>query len=293
MGRQDDECRSVGKDRVARPEQPREVGLQTPRPAGRVVAEARWIEDQPVVAVAAARLTLGEPDSIVGDPADRRIRQSVELGIPPGPGDRRSAGVEMDDPGACPGGGERAPARVGEQVEDLGRSLGRPRASADRRSRTRSRPARGSSRPGRRREADLEPEASYLGRPRLLDVGHDRRPAARSAVRGLEACRGPAPGVRSAGREPTLARCRPVDQPRAEALEPAQLADIDELIAGSVVHPGILPEGDAGTGTDRHSMSYRLTSAGTTWIGGRGDMSMTGIDRRPDWRAGWPLEWPR
>ncbi len=118
----DHEGRLRAKERHRRLEESAEVAVELPV-AGRTAAERRWIQQQSVVEAAAPPLAVDESPGVLVDPADGR--DVVQGGVLAGPADGRTGGVDVGDPRARLGEGHRGAARVGEQVEDLGRGAGR------------------------------------------------------------------------------------------------------------------------------------------------------------------------
>ena len=94
--------------------------LQPPHLALGPAAELGRIEQDAVVAAAAADFAGGEFGGVVDDPADRAVGHSRQFGIAPAALDRFLRRIDMDQPRAGVGQGQRADPGVAEQVEDLG-----------------------------------------------------------------------------------------------------------------------------------------------------------------------------
>ena len=99
---------------------------QTPYLAVRAVSVAGRVEDHGVVAMGASQFAAGEFRRVLGDPADRRAGQPGTLGVAPGPLDHVSRRVDVRDLRPGRGTRERAPARIGEQVQHPDRLGARP-----------------------------------------------------------------------------------------------------------------------------------------------------------------------
>ena len=84
------------------------------------MAVGRRIEDDAVVAVAAARLAPGEFHGVLHHPAD--TVQAAVLHVAAGPGDDLPDGVQVGHVSAGRLGGKRRRAGVGEEVEHAGRA---------------------------------------------------------------------------------------------------------------------------------------------------------------------------
>ena len=112
--------RPPGRQLAAQRQQPRQVLRQPPHLAPRAVAVAGRIEDHGVVAVAAFQLPLDELHRVLDDPADRGVGQAGKLGVAACPGHDVLGRVDVDHFGPGRGRRQRAPAGVGEQVEDFG-----------------------------------------------------------------------------------------------------------------------------------------------------------------------------
>ena len=104
-------------------EQGHEVAIHQPSTivvAARAVPVGRGIDDEPVIAAAAADFAQDEPNRVIDDPANGTLCQSGEFGIAPGRLDGGSRGIDMGHPRACLRRDQREQSRVPEQVQQVG-----------------------------------------------------------------------------------------------------------------------------------------------------------------------------
>ena len=109
------------QDRAADVGQCRQVLEQLPDLALGTAPIGRRVEQDDVVAAAAALLALGEFHGVLADPADRLVDEAGHLLVLARPADRLLRGVDMGDLGAGARRDQRGEAGIAEQVEHLDR----------------------------------------------------------------------------------------------------------------------------------------------------------------------------
>src|SRR5581483_9866096 len=125
IGGEDEEIGVIGEQRAAGAHHAGKAREQVPDLVLRPAPELRRVEDDPVIAAAAADLALDEPGRILADRAEGQVAKARQRLVLAGPADRLPRCIDVGDVGSGPGRDERGDAGIGEEVQHL-----RPRLPA-------------------------------------------------------------------------------------------------------------------------------------------------------------------
>ena len=213
--------------------QPGQVFGQPPDLAMGPVAVAGRIEDHRFVAVAAAQFALDELHARPRRSSGWARRPGPKLRVAAGPGDDVPRRIDVDDFGPGRGRGQRAAARVGEQLST--RSSGRPTELRSRRRCSaihRQLSACSGNTPRWPKSVRFNSSTQPLhGMVHCSGQRAAAGPLALVGVAALEAGVGLLPGGRIGPREtPSRGRTRPVERDGAETLQPPAVAEVEQFV---------------------------------------------------------------